>query len=178
MISVFKVSPPRHGGFTLIELLIVMLLVGLSASLIGPSLYKQYDKSRSMQQRQKVEFSLKYLAQVAFYNRKSIVVSFDGSEVSAQYKKLSNQRFVEEVTNENDDSIQGGDEDLQMEERSPLDPPLFTESFPDLFFKPLSIEIDSNGIAEVSSIFVYQNEVEQLIRFHHVIKKTVRNDAD
>lgn len=178
----FSETQKKQTGFTLIELLIVMLLVGLSASLVGPSLYQQYDKTRLMQQRQKVEFSLKYLAQVAFYNQKVIEVSFNGSEVTAQYKKMNKKQVIEGDSDFEGNSFEVNSFQESNEEQDPVDisetKTLFSESYPGLFFKPITIEIDANGIAEASNISVFQNEIERTIRFHHVIKKTVRNDAD
>ena len=42
-----KPSLRRAGGFTLIELLIVMVILGLLASLVGPRLFGQLDASIS-----------------------------------------------------------------------------------------------------------------------------------
>lgn len=179
MISVSKPTlthKKRVQGFTLIELLIVMTLVGLAVSIVGPSLYKQYDKARTLQQRQKVEFSLKYLAQVAFYNQKTIVVSFNGSEVSAKFREQDHQELARESSGE--EHFDSSDSEVPLSDSQQAEVGIFTESFPGLFFKPQAVDIDVNGIAEVSTISVFQNELEQPIRFHHVIKKTVGNDAD
>jgi general secretion pathway protein G len=46
---------PRMGGFTLIELLIVMVILGLLASLVGPRLFGQVDSSKIKTTRAQIE---------------------------------------------------------------------------------------------------------------------------
>ena len=45
----------RQGGFTLIELLIVMVILGLLASLVGPRLFGQVDASKIKTARAQIE---------------------------------------------------------------------------------------------------------------------------
>lgn len=50
-----KPSLRRAGGFTLIELLIVMVILGLLASLVGPRLFGQLDASKVKAARTQIE---------------------------------------------------------------------------------------------------------------------------
>lgn len=50
-----KPSLRRSGGFTLIELLIVMVILGLLASLVGPRLFGQLDASKVKAARTQIE---------------------------------------------------------------------------------------------------------------------------
>lgn len=160
------------SGFTLIELLIVMTIVGLSVSMVGPSLYKQYEKARANQQIQKVELTFKYLAELAFYNYRPIEVETNGREIKAY--------FVGELTKGK------AQEDGELEEESNKDEEdvnvqsnlLFSQEFKDVFIAPQTLIISGNGIPSIPAITVTQNETKHEIRLHHVVKKTNGNDAN
>ena len=47
--------PPNEAGFTLIELLIVLVIVGLLAAFVGPTLYQQIAPARSTAARSQIE---------------------------------------------------------------------------------------------------------------------------
>ena len=51
----FKLTQRSNRGFTLIELLIVMVILGLLASLVGPRLIGQLDSSKSKAARTQIE---------------------------------------------------------------------------------------------------------------------------
>ena len=48
-------AAPRDAGFTLIELLIVLVIVGLLAAFVGPSLYQQINPARATAARSQIE---------------------------------------------------------------------------------------------------------------------------
>ena len=45
----------NQGGFTLIEILIVVMIIGLIASLVAPNLFKQFEKSKEKVAKAQVE---------------------------------------------------------------------------------------------------------------------------
>jgi general secretion pathway protein G len=50
-----KKIPQRHSGFTLMELLIVLVIIGLLAALVGPTLYQRIGPARESTARAQIE---------------------------------------------------------------------------------------------------------------------------
>ena len=64
----------KTGGFTLIELLIVLLIVALGTSLVGPKLFHLYGKERARVEEQDFIQTLNMAAQISFCQRRSATV--------------------------------------------------------------------------------------------------------
>lgn len=96
MMSVFKRKQSCHqrSGFTLIELLIVMVILGISSALVGPSLFQQYTKMQQQQELVAFKQQLRFIGQQAFYSRSAIQLSLDGKKVSLHY--LSSTKLIKE----------------------------------------------------------------------------------
>jgi len=154
----------RSQGFTLIELLIVMALVGLAVSLVGPSLYSQYQSSNARQERQKFQMLSQYAAKLAFYNRSSLAMDLDGKRVSI--------RALDGFVKEQEKAA------AETEMVGSAVTPLHSESFNSLFFKPQTIEIDGNGNYLTPLVKVRQSEKEYDIALQSISPKTTGNDAD
>ena len=154
----------------MIELLIVIAIVGLSVSLVGPSLFKQYQKVVVSQKLSKVDLSIKYLSELAFYNYKTIEVSAEGKLISARF--LSEGKLAGADSETDEEALENTND---AESPKPL---LFKQEFDDVFIRPMVFTIDSNGIPSVPSITVTLDSNPHELRLHHVIQKTSGNDTD
>lgn len=81
-----------HKGFTLIELLIVMVILGISSALVGPSLFHQYTKMQQQQELVGFKQQLRFIGQQAFYYRSPIQLSLNGKTVSVLYHSSNKQQ--------------------------------------------------------------------------------------
>lgn len=95
----------HHRGFTLIELLIVLTILGLAASLVGPFTARQLDKIKVVKERQQLFSLLEDIAFNSFLNRtgatvelteQRLVVQWPTETADYQFAILSfpNQRFT------------------------------------------------------------------------------------
>ena len=58
-------------GFTLIELLIVLMIIGLSAGLVGPAIFKSYDRLRMKIEEERVAELIAMAGRRAFFQQRS-----------------------------------------------------------------------------------------------------------
>lgn len=70
-------------GFTLIELLIVLIILSLTASFVGPVALRQVEKTRVLAEREKLSLALDYIRFEAFSNSILIRVEFDRQQLLA-----------------------------------------------------------------------------------------------
>lgn len=71
-------------GFTLIELLIVLTLLGLTMSLVGPLTFKQYERTQLLKEREQLYRILENTAYTSLVERTPVVIRLMGSELSLQ----------------------------------------------------------------------------------------------
>jgi len=84
----------RHG-FTLIELLLVMLIIGLASSLVGPRLFSAYRKIQVQSEEKEFSNFLDAVSYSAFVrNRKIKVIIEEGSVLVAGKPVLSLKYLV------------------------------------------------------------------------------------
>ncbi len=69
-------------GFTLVELMVVISIVGLLASLVGPYGSRLFDRARAQQERVDIERLMRRLGSDAFMRGQSIRVEGQGSKLS------------------------------------------------------------------------------------------------
>jgi prepilin-type N-terminal cleavage/methylation domain-containing protein len=72
----------RRFGFTLVELLIVITIVGLLGSLVGPYGAKLFDRARAQEERVEIERWIHRLSMDAFMNGWSTTVDGQGSRIA------------------------------------------------------------------------------------------------
>ena len=73
--SSIKTRVPQKG-FTLIELLIVLIIIGLGVSLVGPRMFVAYEKVRSSIEEQKLTMMLESVSMKAFLRRTPFTIEF------------------------------------------------------------------------------------------------------
>lgn len=76
-------------GFTLIEILIVMVLVGLSISIVIPNIGRSYDNIKFRSEAKKFQELMQKAKFHAFYYQKTVVVSEQNHQLAVQGLTLS-----------------------------------------------------------------------------------------
>lgn len=75
----------QHRGFTLIELLIVLTILGLAASLVGPFTARQLDKIKVVKERQQLFSVLEDVAFKSFLDRAGATVEVAEKRLRVQW---------------------------------------------------------------------------------------------
>lgn len=130
-----------YRGFTLIELLIVIVVMALSTGIVAPNLYRQYQKMTQLSELSTLEAQLRMLGQKAFYQRRSITVSFEGKQMS---------------WGPNTDNQENGLEDEPQES-------MHSKGFEYLFAAPQRVIFNADGNPDVRQLVVVVNEIEREI---------------
>jgi prepilin-type N-terminal cleavage/methylation domain-containing protein len=79
----------RRPGFTLIELLIVLLILSLGASLVGPVTLRQVEKTRALAEREQLAIALQQARFTAFTQAAAVQIAANGTELIVQYPQQS-----------------------------------------------------------------------------------------
>lgn len=74
---------PTVRGFTLVELLVVMAIVGIMLSLVGPFTVKQLDNLKRAEEREQLQQTLAQLRFQAFQQRQSMLIETNGKLLTA-----------------------------------------------------------------------------------------------
>lgn len=77
---------PVPLGFTLIELMIVITIMTIALTLVGPSLFKVYDKSKVRSDLLSLKDSTQKIAYKAFINDRAIELKASGNTISFFYQ--------------------------------------------------------------------------------------------
>ncbi len=68
----------KTGGFTLVELLVVMFIIVLGMSLVGPGLFGTFNKVRIETESRKLSETLQKVSMMAFFHRTGYTVRLEG----------------------------------------------------------------------------------------------------
>lgn len=136
-------------GFTLIELLIVILLMTLSVSLVGPSLFNQIEKSKKEVTIAQIEKQLRYISQRAFYSRTIHSVLFSGKQMFVFERAPLSSQWQELLVNRDDVTLEALLEQAEL-----------VRQFDDVFFQPTYVQFNQMGMPDTDIVRVVLNEEE------------------
>lgn len=77
---------PSNSGFTLIELIVVISIVAISYSLVGPNLFKNLDKTNFYAEKKDIQELFKTLGNRAFINSQPVEVVLSGKTITYGYQ--------------------------------------------------------------------------------------------
>ncbi len=78
-------------GFTLIEILIVLVILGLGVSLVGPRMFATYEKVQSSVEEQKLTLILESVSMKAFLRRTPFTIEFHDNilQIKGQHARIN-----------------------------------------------------------------------------------------
>ncbi|MCG7538939.1 prepilin-type N-terminal cleavage/methylation domain-containing protein [Pseudoalteromonas sp. OF7H-1] len=74
-------SLSKQEGFTLIELLIVLVLVGLTSSVVLPNMWEQLEQVKRYSEKQQLKSLLEYAKQYSIYRGRDLEVRLEGFNI-------------------------------------------------------------------------------------------------
>ncbi|CAM4122379.1 prepilin-type N-terminal cleavage/methylation domain-containing protein [Pseudoalteromonas byunsanensis] len=93
-------SPFKQSGFTLVELLIVIVLMGLTSSVVLPNMWKQFEQVKRYSEKQQLTSLLHYAKQYAVYSGKKLEIKVaDNSVEVREVKQAGKQNILQNSKN-------------------------------------------------------------------------------
>lgn len=86
---------PSNSGFTLIELIVVMSIVAISYSLVGPNLFKSLDKTNFYAEKKGTQELFKTLGNRAFINSQPVEVVLSGKTITYGYQHKEERKKLQ-----------------------------------------------------------------------------------
>ncbi len=77
----------KQSGFTLVELLIVIVLMGLTSSVVLPNMWKQFEQVKRYSEKQQLTSLLRYAKQYAVYSGKKLEIKVADNSVEVREAK-------------------------------------------------------------------------------------------
>ncbi|MFT7008492.1 MAG: prepilin-type N-terminal cleavage/methylation domain-containing protein [Colwellia sp.] len=131
-----------NKGFTLIELMVVMAIVALLMSLVGPLTIQRYEKTRGIEESLSFKNWLVANSYRAFATGKNAVFSLSGNKVTFTYS----------INNTDLQNLAEGVVAGQIIYEPQLNPIISSREFSYLFFQPQTIHVNAYGIISDKSI--------------------------
>lgn len=131
-----------NQGFTLIELMVVMAIVALLMSLVGPLTIQRYEKSKSVEESLSFKNWLVANSYRAFATGKNAVFSLSGNKVT----------FTFSINNKDLQNLAEEDVAGQIVYQPHQNPIITSREFSYLFFQPQTIHVNAYGIISDKSI--------------------------
>ena len=136
-----------HAGFTLLELLVVIVLMALSVSLVGPSLYQQIEKSKQQAALGDLDKQLHYVSQRAYYAKKRHGILFNGKQLFVLEENREDS--PEQMLSMRSESL------IELRQRA-----LSVREFDDIFFPPAYVTFNQLGQPSLPFVTLILNEKE------------------
>jgi len=89
-----KFNSVTFRGFTLIELMVVLAILSTALTLIGPNLFKSYQKAKYQTDIINLRENLKAISRKAFLNNRKVKIEFMNNKIHYQYLS-SNKPMLE-----------------------------------------------------------------------------------
>jgi prepilin-type N-terminal cleavage/methylation domain-containing protein len=126
----------KHGGFTLIELMVVMAIVALLMSMVGPLAINAVDKANARQEMLTMKNWLRKISYRAFATGNSYQLKLSGNKVELfLISSDTTSNINEEITDESNKQI-----------------PVISRTFAALFFQPQALTYNANGFVSPTSV--------------------------
>ncbi|WP_108947131.1 pilus assembly FimT family protein [Shewanella halifaxensis] len=111
-----------NKGFTLIELMVILLIMGVLLSLVGPLAVKNVDKTNSRTEELQLKNWFDKVSQSAFYRSQIVTISLQGRAVNATVDVAASKVKIDSIM------------------------------FDSLFFPPQELELNKNGFFKQESV--------------------------
>ncbi len=80
-----KLDIKKVSAFTLIELMIVIAIMSIALTLVGPNLFKSYQKAQYQTDMIKLRENMKAISRKAFLNNRAVKLQFSTNKIQYQY---------------------------------------------------------------------------------------------
>lgn len=138
----------KNKGFTLIELMVVMAIVALLLTMVGPLAIGAVDKANAKQEMLTMKNWLKKISYRAFATGQKYQLKLSGKQA---------ELFA--ITNDAEQNVERSDENDEQQQLSPV----ITHSFENLFFQPQVLTYNANGFVSPTTLQgTYRNKTLQL----------------
>ena len=162
--SIFR-QTKSNQGFTLIELMIVMSIIALVMSLVGPMTIQGYEKIQSKEEQMTLQNWMKGNSYRSFATSKPGVITLQQSSVVFRYQ-LNKVNQVNHVNSSNTRNTSQYQYDLATQEQSlneDKNPAISSLEFKFLTFTPQTFEVNTFGLIKPTTMTVLVNGKERTI---------------